>query len=368
MYSPSASPFAAAVVLARKKNGKWRFCVDFRGLNKVTVPDNYPLPRIDAIFDQLGNSRYFTMLDAQSGYWQIPMAPEDIHKTAFITHRGLREFVRMPFGLTGAPATYQRVMDITLSDEIHGPEPVATQYLDDTCVHTEAWEKHLEALDTILTKLAAINLKLCPTKCLFGANEAEHLGHIVRENQLLPDPEKVKAVASWMTPINVSEVRAFLGMVGYYRHFIANFSRTAKPLHHLTKLGTAFEWSPEQARAFATLKKALCTAPILVRPDPREAVHRRHRLQHRRNRRRSQPTRRTTERSTRSRSPRAPFTALRLTTPPPMASFWQWCGPSPSSFALTSMADPPSPAGWTTTRWCIFTNNETLPGGWRAGT
>ncbi|GAQ93161.1 putative retrotransposon protein, partial [Klebsormidium nitens] len=268
VVQPSASPFAAAVVLARKKNGKWRFCVNFRGLNKVTVPDNYPLPQINAIFDQLGNSRYFTMLDAQSGYWQIPMAPEDIHKTAFITHCGLREFVRMPFGLTGAPATYQRVMDITLSDEIHGPDPVATQYLDDTCVHTEAWDKHLEALDAILTKLAAINLKLCPTKCLFGASEAEHLGHIVRENQLLPDPEKVKAVASWMTPINVSEVRAFLGMVGYYRHFVANFSRMAKPLHHLTKLGTAFEWSPEQARAFAALKKALCTAPILVRPNP----------------------------------------------------------------------------------------------------
>ncbi|GAQ92414.1 hypothetical protein KFL_010100030, partial [Klebsormidium nitens] len=175
VVQPSASPFAAAVVLARKKNGKWRFCVDFRGLNKVTVPDNYPLPRIDAIFDQLGNSRYFTMLDAQSGYWQIPMAPEDVHKTAFITHRGLREFVRMPFGLTGAPATYQRVMDITLNDEIHGPDPVATQYLEDTCVHTEAWDQHLEALDAILTKLAAINLKLCPTKCLFGASISDTL-------------------------------------------------------------------------------------------------------------------------------------------------------------------------------------------------
>jgi hypothetical protein len=129
-------------------------------LTRPTV--TYPLPRIDAIFDQLGRSRYFTMLDAQSGYWQIPMAPEDIHKTAFITHRGLREFVRMPFGLAGARATYQRVMDITLSEEIHGHPSVATQYLDDTCVHTIDWEGHLSALDKILTKLAAINLKLCP--------------------------------------------------------------------------------------------------------------------------------------------------------------------------------------------------------------
>src|SRR3569833_2595748 len=174
----------------------------------------------------------------------------------------------MPFGLTGAPATYQRVMDITLSEEIHGPDPVATQYLDDTCVHTEAWDKHLGALDSILTILAAINLKLCPPKCLFGASEAEHLGHIISENQLLPDPEKVKAVASWMTPINVSEVRAFLGMVGYYRHFIANFSRTAKPLHNLTKLGTAFDWSPEHARAVATLGGARGAAPGRGRPGP----------------------------------------------------------------------------------------------------
>ena len=265
---PSSSPFAAAVVLARKKNGKWRFCVDFRGLNRLTVQDNYPLPRIDAIFDQLGKSRYFSMLDAQSGYWQIPMAPEDIHKTAFITHRGLREFVRMPFGLTGAPATYQRMMDVTLQEELHGPTPVATQYLDDTCVHTIEWADHLKALDSILTKIAAINLKLCPTKCLFGANEAEHLGHIVRENQLLPDPEKVRAISEWITPINVSEVRSFLGMVGYYRHFIEGFSRVAKPLHHLTKLDTVFEWGPEQTTAFEILKAALCSSPILIRPDP----------------------------------------------------------------------------------------------------
>ena len=265
---PSASPFAAAVVLARKKNGKWRFCVDFRGLNRETVQDNYPLPRIDAIFDQLGKSRYFTMLDAQSGYWQIPMAPEDIHKTAFITHRGLREFVRMPFGLTGAPATYQRMMDVTLQEELHGPNPVATQYLDDTCVHTVLWADHLQALDRILAKIVAINLKLCPTKCLFGASEAEHLGHIVRENQLLPEPDKIRAISEWMTPINVSEVRSFLGMVGYYRHFIANFSRIAKPLHHLTKLGVVFEWGHEQTTAFETLKAALCSSPILIRPDP----------------------------------------------------------------------------------------------------
>ncbi|GAQ93472.1 hypothetical protein KFL_015570010, partial [Klebsormidium nitens] len=128
----SSSPYAAAVVLARKKGGKWRFCVDYRKINLATVPNRYPLPRIDSIFDKLGRATYFTSLDAQAGYWQIRLHREDVQKTAFLTHRGLFEFLRMPFGLTGAPGTYQMVMDQTLQAEISGPKPCVTQYLDDT--------------------------------------------------------------------------------------------------------------------------------------------------------------------------------------------------------------------------------------------
>ncbi|GAQ91263.1 putative retrotransposon protein [Klebsormidium nitens] len=237
---PSSSPFAAPVVLARKKNGKWRFCVDYRDINAATIPNSYPLPRIESIFSKLGPAKQFTSLDAQSGYWQIRMHPDDIPKTAFLTHRGLFEFLRMPFGLTGASGTYQMAMDQTLKEEINGPNPVVTQYLDDTLLYTEHFDDHLLALDRILTKLEAINLKLCPSKCQFGADETEHLGHLIRHNQLLPTRRRI---------------------------FIPRFAALAKPLHDLTKIGVPYIWGDDQERAFYLMKQALMDARALTRPD-----------------------------------------------------------------------------------------------------
>jgi hypothetical protein len=221
----SKSPYAAPVVLAKKKDNTWCFCVDLRALNKATVPNRYPIPRIDAIFDQLGQAQYFSTMDANAGYWQIPMAPEDISKTAFITHQGLFKFTRRPFALTGALGSYQNMTDEVLHDEIHGEIPVVTQYLDDTCAYTVLWKDHLRALDCILTKLHKINLKLAPKKCVFGTKSAEHLGHIIRKNQLQADPKKVAAVNNWPQPRNVTDIRPFLGLAGYYRHL----SRTSQP-------------------------------------------------------------------------------------------------------------------------------------------
>jgi hypothetical protein len=255
------------VVLAKKKDNTWRFCVDLRALNKVTVPNWYPIPKIDSIFDQLGQAQYFSIMDANAGYWQIPMAPQDVQKTAFITHQGLFEFTRMPFGLTGAPGTYQKMMDEVLHEKIHGKDPVVTQYLDNTCAYTVHWSNHLQALDRILTKLAAINLKLAPKKCVFGTKSAEHLRHIIRKNQLLVDPKRIAAVYNRPQPRNITEVRAFLGLAGYYQHFVKNFSIIAKALHHLTKKDTPFVWRPDHETAFQSLKAALCLAPILIRPD-----------------------------------------------------------------------------------------------------
>lgn len=166
-------------------------------------------------------------MDANAGYWQIPMAPEDVHKTSFITHQGLFEYTRMPFGLTGAPGTYQKMMDEILHDEINGPEPCVTQYLDDTCTYTKSWPEHVAALRRILVKLISINLKLAPKECVFGTNSAEHLGHIIRKNQLLPDPKKIEAVQNWPAPETVTEVRAFIGLAGYYRHFIKSPSASS---------------------------------------------------------------------------------------------------------------------------------------------
>jgi hypothetical protein len=264
---PSTSPFAAPVVLARKKGGKWRFCVDYRALNKLTVPSRYPLPCIDGILDKLGPARFFTTLDAQSGYWQIPMHPDDVHKTAFLTHMGLFEFLRMPFGLTTAPGTYQMVMDDLLKEKLRGTTPIVTQYLDDTLLFTVTFEEHLVVLEAVLTKVESIDLKLCPSKCLFGADETEHLGHLIAHNLLLPAPEKVRAIRDWMEPINVAEVRSFLGLAGYYRHFIKDFAKLAKPLHGLTRDQATFTWGANEKLSMELLKDALCHTQGLIRPD-----------------------------------------------------------------------------------------------------
>lgn len=158
-------------------------------------------------------------------------------------------------------------MDEVLHEEIHGERPVVTQYLDDTCAYSILWKDHLKALDQIICKLRRINLKLAPKKCVLGTKSAEHLGHIIRKNQLLADPKKVTAVNNWPQPRTVTEVRAFLGLAGYYRHFVKDFSIKAKAVHYLTKNEVPFVWGPDPETAFRSLKAALCSAPILMRPD-----------------------------------------------------------------------------------------------------
>jgi hypothetical protein len=267
---PSTSPFAAPVVLARKKGGKWRLCMDYRALNKLTVPSRFPIPRIDGILDKLGPARFFTTLDAQSGYWQIPMHPDNVHKTAFLTHKGLFEFLRMPFGLTTAPGTYQMVMDDLLKEELRGTTlttPTVTQYLDDTLLFTVTFEEHLVVLEVVLTKVESIDLKLCPSKCMFGADETEHLGHLIAHNLLLSAPKKVRAIRDWIEPNNVAEVRSFLGLAGYYRHFIRDFAKTAKPLHGLTREQATIKWGEHEKLSMELLKDALCQTQGLTRPD-----------------------------------------------------------------------------------------------------
>jgi hypothetical protein len=264
---PSTSPFAAPVVLARKKGGKWQLCVDYRALNKLTVPSRYPLPRIDGILNKLGPARFFATLNAQSGYWQIPMHPDDVHKTAFLTHRGLFEFLRMPFGLTTAPGTYQMGMDDLLKEELRGTTPTVTQYLDDTLLFTVTFEEHLVVLEAVFIKVESIDLKLCPSKCLFGADETKHLGHLIAHNLLLPAPEKVRAIRDWIETINVAEVRSFLGLAGYYRHFIRDFAKIAKPLHGQTREQATFEWGEHEKLSMELLKDALCQTQGITRPE-----------------------------------------------------------------------------------------------------
>jgi hypothetical protein len=187
------------------------------------------------------------------------MHPDDVHKTAFLIHRGLFEFLQMPFGLTGAPGTYQLVMDDLLKEFIHGDPSTVTQYLDDTLLFT--------VLNAVLTKIESINLKLCPSKCLIAADKIEHLVYLITHNQLLPALEKIRAIRDWIQPINVSKVRSFLGLAGYYRHFIKDFAKLARPLHALTRIQATFAWGAAEQLSMNLIKDAICKTQGLSRPD-----------------------------------------------------------------------------------------------------
>ena len=262
IVEPSQSPWRSMPVLADKKDGSTRFCINFRKLNDCTKKSSYPLPRIDDILDQLGGACIFSSLDARSGYWQIAMAEEDKEKTAFWSPKGLFHFLRMPFGLTAAPSTYQAAMD-RLLDGL----PFATCYLDDVLVFSPTLDQHLEHLDEVFMRFAQGNIRLHPGKCHFNCESLRHLGFIITAAGIAPDPAKISAVAEARTPQNITDVRSFLGLAGYYRKFVLDFSRIAAPLLQLLKKDAPWSWTQECTAAFQTLKSCLVRAPILGFPD-----------------------------------------------------------------------------------------------------
>ena len=264
VIEPSNSPWASPVVLVRKKDGSVRFCIDYRKLNSVTSKDAYPLPRIDDNLDALRGARWFSTLDLASGYWQVEMAPEDREKTAFCTKYGLHQFRVMPFGLCNAPGTFERLMETVL----RGMQwERAVLYLDDIIIFSDTIEEHMRRLEEIFLRLKKANLTLKPSKCHFFQRQVEFLGHIVDERGISTDPAKVEAVTNWEIPKRVRDVRAFLGLTGYYRRFIHNYGQLAKPLHELTEKNTPFIWTKRREEAFRELKRALIESPILGYPS-----------------------------------------------------------------------------------------------------
>ena len=259
----SNSPWSSPVVLVRKKDGSTRFCVDYRRLNEVTRTDSYPLPRMEDCLDSLAGAKYFSTVDMASGYWQIKVKDKDQEKTAFVTKSGLYEFIVMPFGLVGAPSTFERCMEKILR---HLQWQTCLVYLDDIIVFSKDFTEHLHRLEQVLQRIQEAGLKLKPSKCHLFQKQVSFLGHVVSEAGIATDPKKVEAVVSWPPPINVSQVRSYLGFCSYYRRFIQNFSVIANPLSQLTRKDVPFIWSEDCQRAFEELKSRLVTSPIMAYP------------------------------------------------------------------------------------------------------
>jgi len=264
IIKPSKSPWTSPVVLVKKKDGKTRFCVDYRKLNSVTKKDAYPIPQINNMLNELGGAQWFTTLDLASGYWQVEMDPESQEKTAFTTKYGTYEFTIMPFGLTNAPATFQRLMNEMLNDMLNNGVMV---YLDDINIYTKTFEEHLKKLEEVFKRIRVAGLKIKPSKCHFAQQEITFLGHIVNKNGILPDPEKIEKVKNFPRPTTVTQIRSFLGLASYYRKFIKDFSVIAKPINQLVKKEIPFIWTEKQEEAFKILKQALISHPILRYPD-----------------------------------------------------------------------------------------------------
>jgi len=228
---PSSSPWGSPVLFVRKKDGSLRMCIDYRSLNEVTIKNKYPLPRIDDLFDQLQGAKYFSKIDLRSGYYQLKIKPSDVPKTAFVTRYGQYEFTVMPFGLTNAPAYFMNLMNKVFMDEL---DKFVVVFIDDILIYSKSAEEHEQHLRIVLEKFRAHELYAKFSKCEFWLTRITFLGHILSKEGVAVDSAKVEAVTNWKQPTTVTEVHSFLGLTGYYRRFIDEFSKIARPMTELT--------------------------------------------------------------------------------------------------------------------------------------
>ncbi|GAU32901.1 hypothetical protein TSUD_393220 [Trifolium subterraneum] len=265
---PSVSPWGALVLLVKKKEGSMRLCIDYRQLNKVTIKNKYPLPRIDDLMNQLVEACVFSKIDLRSGYHQIRVKTEDIPKTAFRTRYGHYEYIVMPFGVTNAPGVFMEYMNMIFHSFL---DKFVVVFIDDILVYSKSEEEHKEHLRIVLHVLKEKKLYAKLSKCEFWLEEVSFLGHVISSGGIAVDPAKVDAVMKWGTLEPVSEIRSFLGLAGYYRRFIEGFSKMALPLTLLTRKDQAFVWNEKCEKSFQELKEKLTTAPVLIFPDAKES-------------------------------------------------------------------------------------------------
>ncbi|KAJ0550384.1 putative nucleotidyltransferase, Ribonuclease H [Helianthus annuus] len=261
---PSSSPWGAPVLFVKKKDGTFRMCIDYRELNKVTVKNRYPLPRIDDLFDQLQGSSYYSKIDLRSGYHQLRVRDEDVSKTAFRTRYGHYEFLVMPFGLTNAPAVFMDLMNRVCKPYL---DKFVIVFIDDILIYSKSQEEHEQHLRLILELLRKEQLYAKFSKCDFWLREVHFIGHVVNRDGIHVDPSKVDSIRNWPAPRTPTEIRQFLGLAEYYRRFIKDFSKIAQPLTMLTQKGVTYRWGDSQETAFQYLKDRLSSAPILSLPE-----------------------------------------------------------------------------------------------------
>jgi hypothetical protein len=263
VISSSMSPFASPVLLVQKKDGEWRFCIDYRRLNELTIKNTFPMSVIDELLDELTGAQFFFKLDLRAGYHKIRMRPEDEEKTAFKTHQGHYQFRVMPFGLCNAPATCPCVMNSILSPCLHRFTLV---FMDDILVYSPDLSTHATHLSAVLQLLRDNQFYVKPSKCSFTQTELEYLGHIVSAQGIATDPRKTQAMQEWPRPTTLTELRGFLGLIGYYRKFVRHYGIIAKPLSNLLKK-KEFSWPSEAQAAFEQLKLAMTTTLVLALPN-----------------------------------------------------------------------------------------------------
>ena len=260
---PSVSPWGALVLFVKKKDGTLRMCIDYRQINKVTVKNKYPLPRMEDLFDQLKGASVFSKIDLRSGYYQLRVKDVDVSKTTFKTRYGHYEFLVMPFGLTNAPTAFMNLMNRVFHPYL---DQFVVVFIDDILVYYKDAQEHEHHLRIVFQSLRENQLFAKLSKCDFWLKEVSFLGHIVSAEGIRVDPVKIEAVVSWKPPRNVTEVRGFLGLAGYYQRFVQGFSVVASSLTRLLRKGVKFKWDDKCQSSLKRLKEILVEAPVLIQP------------------------------------------------------------------------------------------------------
>ena len=262
----SKSPFASGIVMVRKKDGSYRMCIDFRMLNKITVPDAFPLPRTDDLIEALGSASIFTSMDLGSAFWQVPLPEDKKYTTAFATPEGLYEFNRMPFGLCNAAATFQRLMSKVMKGIQSKYGNLVLCYIDDILVATNTVDEHLDRLEEVFHALEEAGLKLKAAKCQLLQTEIIFPGKHIKDGKAYPTEEGIEKVKKWLPPRNKLELSKFIGLIGYYRPFIKDLSAISFPLSEMLSKKNPFKWGKIEHNAFEKLKEIMVSKPMLELP------------------------------------------------------------------------------------------------------